>query len=141
MQSRLSLLTLLALALLCLTALSATVERHRVTNPTTGVELFVQVARPQVAAASSPALVLVPGGRGDSSGFFESRAGASDAELLAEHGFVVVAFDPDGRGQSGGVEDDNGFAHQDGLAAVIRFVASEAASYLMGEIVTVSGGL
>jgi len=124
MGSRALPLVLLFLILLPATALAASAERFWVTNPTTGARLFVQVARPDGNASPAPALVLVPGGRGDSSGFFDSRAGTSDADLLADHGFVVVAFDPDGRGQSQGVENDNGFAHQDGLAAVIRFAAA-----------------
>jgi hypothetical protein len=37
---------------------------------------------------------------------------------------VLVVFDPDGRGRSEGVEDQNGFTHQDGLAEVIRFAAT-----------------
>ena len=41
-----------------------------------------------------------------------------------------------GRGHPGGST-----RHTARIAAVIRFVASEAASYLMGEVVTVSGGL
>jgi pimeloyl-ACP methyl ester carboxylesterase len=72
----------------------------------------------------SPALVLVPGGRGDSSTFLKATPGGSEAQELADHGFIVIVFDPDGRGESGGVEDDNGFVHQDGLAQVIRFAAT-----------------
>jgi len=105
-------------------ALASGAERFWVTNPTSGARLLVQVVRPVSAAPSSPVLVLVPGGRGDSSGFLAARAGASDADLLAGHGFVVVVFDPDGRGESEGVENDDGFVHQDGLAAVIRFAAA-----------------
>jgi pimeloyl-ACP methyl ester carboxylesterase len=40
---------------------------------------------------------------------------------LNDAGYLVVLFDPDGRGSSEGFEDNNGFIHQDGLAAVIRF--------------------
>ena len=35
-----------------------------------------------------------------------------------------MIFDPDGRGLSVGVEDYDGFIHQDGLAEIIRFSAS-----------------
>ncbi len=96
-------------------------EEHRVTNPTTGVELFVYVTTPDVAnTVMFPAVVLVPGGVGDSAGF--RRPGAM-ADVLAEDGYVTVVFDPDGRGKSEGEEDYNGHAQQDGLAAVIQFAA------------------
>jgi pimeloyl-ACP methyl ester carboxylesterase len=70
--------------------------------------------------AASPTLVLVPGGIGDSTAFTEGR---NDAQELAEQGFTVVVFDPDGRGQSEGEEDKNGHTHQDGLAEIIRSIA------------------
>jgi pimeloyl-ACP methyl ester carboxylesterase len=66
-----------------------------------------------------PALTLVPGGTGVS----DPRR----AEALAAEGFLVIIFDPDGRGRSEGTEDYNGFIGQDGLAAVI-----EAATALPG---------
>ena len=90
---------------------------YSVTNPTSGVKLFVRVYSP-VRSALSPVLVLVPGGKGDSNDF------KNDPNDLVSAGFVVVTFDPDGRGQSAGTEDNNGSIHQDGLAAVIRFEAT-----------------
>ncbi|MBI4630611.1 MAG: hypothetical protein HY740_02640 [Chloroflexi bacterium] len=90
---------------------------YSVTNPTSGVKLFVRVYSP-VRSALSPVLVLVPGGKGDSNDF------RNDPNDLTGAGFVVVTFDPDGRGQSAGTEDNNGSIHQDGLAAVIRFAAT-----------------
>ena len=96
-------------------------EEHRVTNPATGVALYVHVTTPDVAnTVMFPAVVLVPGGIGDSAGF--RRPGAM-ADVLAEAGYVTVVFDPDGRGESSGEEDYNGHAQQDGLAAVIEFAA------------------
>jgi pimeloyl-ACP methyl ester carboxylesterase len=96
-------------------------EEFRVTNPTTGVELYVHVTTPDVAnTVMFPAVVLVPGGVGDSAGF--RRPGAM-TDVLAEAGYVTVVFDPDGRGESSGEEDYNGHAQQDGLAAVIEFAA------------------
>jgi pimeloyl-ACP methyl ester carboxylesterase len=41
---------------------------------------------------------------------------------------MVVVFDPDGRGRSDGEEDNNGFIHQDALAAVIRYAADHPLS-------------
>ncbi len=88
-----------------------------VTNPTSGARLFVQVLGPSNRQGDAlPTLVLVPGGIGASE--------AQKAQRLADSGFTVVIFDADGRGQSEGVEDYNGFIQQDGLAAVIRAAAA-----------------
>jgi pimeloyl-ACP methyl ester carboxylesterase len=94
-----------------------------VTNSTSGARLLVLVIRPSDwSGGGLPTLVLVPGGTGFSSGFLKPPH--STAETLAAAGFIVVLFDPDGRGQSEGVEDQDGFIHQDGLAAVIQFAAT-----------------
>jgi Mrp family chromosome partitioning ATPase len=69
---------------------------YTVTNPTTNAKLSVQVFSPQDAGKKYPALVLVPGGTGDSSGFI------NDATQMANAGIVAVIFDPDGRGKSTG---------------------------------------
>jgi pimeloyl-ACP methyl ester carboxylesterase len=95
-----------------------TYDTYRVTNPTSGVELFVAVMRPQTWDGEPlPTLVIIPGGVADSSAITDKNIG----RMATEAGFAVVAFDPDGRGQSEGEEDHNGFTHQDGLAAVIEF--------------------
>lgn len=102
-------------------ALASSTETHWVTNPTSGANLFVQVITPEGwNGAALPALVLIPGGSGDSSDFI-SRSQRTLMKL--EAGFALVVFDPDGRGQSEGQEDDNGYTHQDGLAAVIEYAA------------------
>ncbi|PIV28710.1 MAG: hypothetical protein COS37_00360, partial [Anaerolineae bacterium CG03_land_8_20_14_0_80_58_20] len=89
-------------------------------NPSSGSRLFVRVAYPRAWNGELiPALVLVPGGTGAT----EPRK----AEALAAEGFLVIIFDPEGRGRSEGTEDYNGFIGQDGLAAVI-----EAATALPG---------
>jgi dipeptidyl aminopeptidase/acylaminoacyl peptidase len=90
-----------------------------VTNPTSGARLYVEVIFPREEAEKYPVLVLVPGGLGDSSFFLPAKA-----RTFSEAGFAVIVFDPDGRGRSGGEEDFNGYIHQDGLAAVIRFSAT-----------------
>ncbi|MBN1256035.1 MAG: hypothetical protein JXA50_12230 [Deltaproteobacteria bacterium] len=89
-----------------------------VTNPTSGAQLFVPVILPN-NPGKSPAVVLVPGGINSSRGFLDPPK----ALRLADAGFVVVLFDPDGRGKSTGKEDFGGYIHQDGLAAVVRFTA------------------
>jgi pimeloyl-ACP methyl ester carboxylesterase len=81
--------------------------------------LYVAALYPQSWAGELlPVLVLVPGGSSDSSDF---TGAPYRGQTIADSGFLVVVFDPDGRGHSEGVEDDNGYIHQDGLAAVIRF--------------------
>ena len=95
-------------------------DTYWVVNPSSGSRLFVRVAYPRGWNGELiPALVLVPGGTGTT----EPRK----AEALAAEGFLVIIFDPEGRGRSEGTEDYNGFIGQDGLAAVI-----EAATALPG---------
>jgi pimeloyl-ACP methyl ester carboxylesterase len=94
-----------------------------VTNPTSGARLYVQVVLPQDWGGEAlPTLVLVPGGTGSGGDFLGPRA--ERTQEMADAGFVLVVFDPDGRGRSGGFEDQNGFTHQDGLAEVVRFAAT-----------------
>lgn len=97
---------------------NATVTTHSVINPTTNAKLNVTVYSPQDTSKKYPALVLVPGGIGDSNGLLD------EATQISNAGMVAVTFDAEGRGKSTGQEDYNGFKHQDGLAAVIRFAAT-----------------
>ncbi len=101
--------------------------QHTVTNPASGATLFVQIFYPDTwnGQTKLPTLILVPGGSGDSSTFVRpAPQGPSTVDSLTQAGYVAIVFDPDGRGQSGGTEDYDGFIHQDGLAAVIRFAAA-----------------
>ena len=92
-------------------------DRYWVTNPTSDAKLFVHVAHPQNWNGEAlPALVLAPGGTGPGD--------PQRAEKLADQGFIVVAFDPDGRGRSEGSEDQDGFIQQDGLAAVVWAIST-----------------
>ncbi len=96
---------------------------HWVTNPTSGANLFVQILTPDNWNGEAlPALVLIPGGSGDSSHFIKK---AVQTKELLDAGFALIIFDPDGRGKSEGAEDDNGFTHQDGLAAIINYAATQ----------------
>lgn len=100
---------------------------YTVVNPASGASLFVGVFYPDSwdGQTQLPALVLVPGGSGDSGGFLKRNpAGESTVSVINDAGYVAVVFDPDGRGQSGGTEDYNGFIQQDGLAEVIRFAST-----------------
>ncbi|MBC7259769.1 MAG: hypothetical protein H5T65_11025, partial [Chloroflexi bacterium] len=91
-----------------------------VTNPASNARLYVQIVRPQNASGPLPALVLIPGGTDYGGALLRT----GKAQALADAGFVIVLFDPDGRGRSEGEENLNGHIHQDGLAAVIRFAAA-----------------
>jgi len=86
-----------------------------------GNRLYVHVHAPGDASAERqyPGLALVPGGSGPGTVFDDGQA--SD---IARQGFVVIHFDPEGRGRSEGRENYNGSAHQDDLYAVILFLKS-----------------
>ncbi len=95
---------------------------HWVVNPSSGVRLYVEIIKPEGWRGEAlPALVLIPGGSGDSSAFTEKP---QKIHTILEFGFTLVVFDPDGRGNSEGEEDNNGYIHQDGLAAVIEYAAA-----------------
>lgn len=92
---------------------------YRVTNPTSGADLYTTIITPDEWNGSPmPTLVFIPGGDDDSAGLVEGVC-----QQAADQGYVAVAFDADGRGNSGGEEDYNGHTHQDGLAAVVDFAA------------------
>jgi len=91
-----------------------------VTNPTSGVELYTTVVRPEDWDGEPlPTLVIIPGGTDPGSAISEGEI----AQIALERGYAVVAFDPEGRGRSGGEESYSGFTHQDGLATVVQFAA------------------
>lgn len=93
------------------------IDSYSVTNPSSGVDWYVQVIHPPGWSGEAlPTLVIVPGGIQSGSGFVEERL---TARLLVNEGYTVIAFDADGRGQTSGEEDQNGYIHQDGLVAVI----------------------
>jgi len=86
-------------------------------NPSSNARLFVRVLYPgSWNGESLPTLVLIPGGAG--------TIDAEKAQGLVTNGFVVIFFDPDGRGNSEGEENLDGYIQQDGLTAVIRAAGS-----------------
>jgi hypothetical protein len=93
------------------------IEGYLVTAPN-GNQLWTRIIQPRedlYAGQSFPAFVSVPGGLG---------AGESGDRHMASAGFVEFHFNAEGRGvlhPSDGVEDHNGFIHQDDLKAVIEF--------------------
>ncbi|MCX6908087.1 MAG: hypothetical protein NTY01_08595 [Verrucomicrobia bacterium] len=93
-----------------------------VTNPTSDARLWAQAVFPADASAQKryPAVVFVHGGMS----YGSQPMHAMEAEGIARAGFVVVNFDPDGRGKSEGWENWNGKVHQDGLHAVLKAVAA-----------------
>ncbi|MFH1747608.1 MAG: hypothetical protein ABIG44_11250 [Planctomycetota bacterium] len=94
-------------------------EDYFVTAPN-GNPLWTRLIQPRSVLypdQTFPAIVSVSGGLG---------AGESGNAHLAQHGFVELHFNAQGRGllhPSPGVEDCNGFVHQDDLKAVIEFAA------------------
>ena len=105
------------------------VEPFEVPGPT-GNRIYGQLRRPVANLGSGqrfPAVILVPGGINPG----RMEVFGRDARMLAEAGLIVVCFNAEGRMdsisnddlRSEGDEDYNGFRHQDGLAAVIRFIA------------------
>lgn len=128
-KSSFSLLILLGLITACSTSPQETEEASsdstewRVINPSSGSELYVKKYTPNDYIDDAlNTLILVPGGSGDSSSFAKGKTSAQD---LADKGFIVITFDPEGRGLSEGEEDYNGTIGQDGLKAVIESVDSE----------------
>lgn len=102
---------------------SESLSEWTATNPTSGSELYVRKYTPDSYVDDAlNTLILVPGGNGDSSSFAKGKNSAQD---LANEGFIVITFDPEGRGLSEGEEDYNGTIGQDGLKAVIESVDSE----------------
>ena len=93
------------------------VRTHQIAvmNPSSGARLAVTASAPETAGLR-PVVVLVPGGLSSGEGYFGAPG---IARRMAGLGYTVVHFDPEGRGHSGGREDYNGPAQQDGLAAVV----------------------
>jgi len=99
---------------------------YTIINPASDAALHVAVFYPPGWDSETrlQALIFVPGGSGDSERFLRSSPDGLMVDTFTQAGYAIVLFDPDGRGQSGGTEDYNGFVHQDGLAEVIRFAAT-----------------
>ncbi len=94
----------------------------RVENPSGSSTLYAKLYLPADSASEAlPTVILIPGGSGNSAEF--TKPGPKNAQNLADKGFAVAVFDPDGRGKSTGEEDYDGFIQQDGLKAVIESVA------------------
>lgn len=85
-----------------------------------GYDLYAHIHYPAHHSEPLPALVIVPGGL--SSGTVYDREGEITANEIAAHGFIVLHYDPSGRGRSGGQENYWGRRHQDELIDVLNFM-------------------
>lgn len=98
-------------------------EEFYFTNPSSGAKLWGKVYYPPVTGQKYPGLVIVPGGLGFGSNLDNTPKGKlSD---YAKEGFVVMVFDPDGRGKSQGQENYNGIIHQDGLNELLKKLVND----------------
>jgi len=91
-----------------------------VINPTSEAELSTYLLLPNTGAEQYKTVVLVPGGVGSGTGDFS----ASRINDFIEAETITVYFDIDGRGESTGEEDFNGYIGQDGLYAISEEVAN-----------------
>ncbi len=92
-------------------------------NPTSGAKLWGKVYYPPDARHKYPGLVIVPGGLGFGSNL--DNAPRKKPSNYAKEGFVVMVFDPDGRGKSQGQENYNGIIHQDGLNELLKKLVND----------------
>jgi hypothetical protein len=92
--------------------------------------IYTRVVRPALALYPGqrfPALIAIPGGTGSGAPLADNPGYKS----FAASGFVIVVFNPEGRGNnapgnltSQGAENCNGFTHQDDLKAVTEYAAA-----------------
>lgn len=101
-------------------------EIYTFVNPTSGNIWEFEVYRIDDEEVR-PAVILIPGGINGMDAFNEKSFSALDvdytpAEKFASEGFVVLIFNPEGRGNSEGEEDYNGYIDQDGLHALYNYL-------------------
>jgi hypothetical protein len=87
-----------------------------------GRKLYCHIHRP-FKGSRWPGLVLVPGGLDGGSIFDKWFCLNLRARDLASQGYVVIHFDPEGRGKSEGREDFGGLLHQSNLDSILEFFA------------------
>ena len=110
----------------CISSNTEKIGEHEyyVTNPTSGSRLYVKLYPSVNSTDSSPTVILIPGGIGDSKSYTDQIPGGSVVSQFAKAGINAVVFDPEGRGRSEGVEDFNGYTGQDGLYYITQFIDS-----------------
>jgi hypothetical protein len=89
-------------------------DDYLVKNPTSNAKLDVSVFY-EKEKENLPVLFFIQGGLGAKEDSLES------GPFLDPEGFALVIFSPDGRGNSEGVEDYNGYVQQDGFYEVYKF--------------------
>lgn len=90
-----------------------------IANPS-GSKVYAHIHRP-FADGEYPGVVFVPGAL--SPGTDYDRGGEVTADDVASLGFLVLHYDPSGRGESGGQEDYWGINHQKELSIVLEYIA------------------
>jgi hypothetical protein len=86
-----------------------------------GCRLYAHIHRP-ATDGPYPGVVFVPGGM--SSGTDYDGGTEVTADDVASLGFVVLHYDPSGRGRTGGEENHWGHVHQQELAIVLEHLAN-----------------
>ena len=106
--------------------IATNVDTLWIPNPSNNCTLYVHIHKPADAGPTKryPAVTLIPGGNGNGQGYDTNGL----ATNVAEEGFVLVHFDPDGRGQSTNhgaytYEDYCGYLQQDGLQTILSYLA------------------
>ncbi len=94
-------------------------------NPASGCTLYTHIHRPVDASPTNrlPGVIMVPDYSDDGSQYDSDER----ADHIADDGFILVHFDPDGRGQSTNhgvytTEDYCGYIQQDGLWEITKYL-------------------
>ena len=101
---------------------------YLIENPSTGSQWDVSVYSHKKISEDAPAVILVPGGIGSKKDLL-NHYGTADKEIsivekMVSEGFIVLIFSAEGRGESEGEIDYNGYDDQDGLYNLYRFLVS-----------------
>lgn len=105
-----------------------TQSNYWIKNPTTGNWLEASVYQPTDMSQEYPGVVLVPGGDAGMENFLHPYDGPRGdkevdiAEKFASEGFSVLIFSADGRGNSEGTKNSNGYKDQDALYEMYNFL-------------------
>ena len=90
-------------------------------EPTASQKIYAHIHKPW-ADRKYPGVVIVPGGFSPGTAY-DKRAALTAQEISAK-GFVVLHYDPSGRGKSSGTENCWGTVHQKELAFVLDYFSS-----------------
>ncbi len=105
---------------------------------TAGYQLEGRIHRP-TASGRWPGVLLCPG-TNDPGTVFEGWTQPLNAAEVASMGFVVMHFDPAGRGRSWGEEDYGGLEHQDNVRACLQHLRQRSDLKSLG-VLTISMGV